>query len=363
METDGRVGEAEHRSGATSMSHAGRVNIVSSSIPITSRSMQRALGAGVCRDQGDVRGVRSAFVGNDLFGAPRWLGSESNTKTDAIAGRSPHAARVGGGVTGPPLVSPLQQPLPRPPAPLPPAEAPLPPPTAPLPPAEAPLPPPTAPLAPAPEPPLPEFGSLVLGSELVFPPQAPSHDAAPHATAHFMLMLSVSRRIAWERSLRSPWAARPIAGNTLSGLRLLLNGRSVLTDITFEAKPGEMVALVGLTGAGKTTLVSLIPRFYDAQRGGVLIDGVDVRNYKIRSLRERSPSCSRSPCCLPAPSLTTCATAASTRPTPRSKRRRVRRTRTTSSRGCRRGYDTGLPKPAAACPAASGSVSASRARF
>ena len=48
-----------------------------------------------------------------------------------------------------------------------------------------------------------------------------------------------------------------------------------------------MIALVGLTGAGKTTLVSLIPRFYDPTTGRVLIDGVDVREYRIRSLRER----------------------------------------------------------------------------
>jgi ATP-binding cassette subfamily B protein/subfamily B ATP-binding cassette protein MsbA len=65
------------------------------------------------------------------------------------------------------------------------------------------------------------------------------------------------------------------------------NGKRVLHDIGFSAKPGEMVALVGLTGAGKTTLVSLIPRFYDATTGAVIIDGVDVRKYKVRSLREK----------------------------------------------------------------------------
>ena len=65
------------------------------------------------------------------------------------------------------------------------------------------------------------------------------------------------------------------------------SGPSILHDIDFEAKPGQMVALVGLTGAGKTTLVSLIPRFYDATEGRVLIDGVDVRQYRIRSLRDR----------------------------------------------------------------------------
>jgi len=65
------------------------------------------------------------------------------------------------------------------------------------------------------------------------------------------------------------------------------NGPRVLHDITFTAKPGEVIALVGLTGAGKTTLVSLIPRFYDATSGGVSIDGVDVRKYRVRSLREK----------------------------------------------------------------------------
>jgi ATP-binding cassette subfamily B protein/subfamily B ATP-binding cassette protein MsbA len=65
------------------------------------------------------------------------------------------------------------------------------------------------------------------------------------------------------------------------------NGTEVLRSISFTAKPGEMIALVGLTGAGKTTLVSLIPRFYDASVGRVTIDGTDVRKYKVRSLRER----------------------------------------------------------------------------
>jgi ATP-binding cassette subfamily B protein/subfamily B ATP-binding cassette protein MsbA len=65
------------------------------------------------------------------------------------------------------------------------------------------------------------------------------------------------------------------------------SGAKVLHDIAFDAKPGQVIALVGLTGAGKTTLVSLIPRFYDATVGRVLIDGVDVRRYRVRSLREK----------------------------------------------------------------------------
>ena len=65
------------------------------------------------------------------------------------------------------------------------------------------------------------------------------------------------------------------------------DGTRVLDDITFEAKPGQMIALVGLTGAGKTTLVSLIPRFYTPSEGRVLIDGVDTKAYQLRPLREK----------------------------------------------------------------------------
>ena len=64
-------------------------------------------------------------------------------------------------------------------------------------------------------------------------------------------------------------------------------GRPVLHDVSFVARPGEMVALVGLTGAGKSTLASLVPRFYEPLQGRVLIDGIDVAQYRLRGLRER----------------------------------------------------------------------------
>src|SRR6266576_2854062 len=62
-------------------------------------------------------------------------------------------------------------------------------------------------------------------------------------------------------------------------------GRAVLKRISFEAKAGEMIAIVGATGAGKTTLVNLIPRFLDPGEGRVLIDGRDVREFRLASLR------------------------------------------------------------------------------
>jgi ATP-binding cassette subfamily B protein len=64
-------------------------------------------------------------------------------------------------------------------------------------------------------------------------------------------------------------------------------GRPVLDHVSFTARPGETVALVGLSGAGKSTLVSLIGRMYEPSSGRVLIDGVDVRRYRLRSLREQ----------------------------------------------------------------------------
>ncbi|HWG84865.1 MAG TPA: ABC transporter ATP-binding protein [Deinococcales bacterium] len=59
----------------------------------------------------------------------------------------------------------------------------------------------------------------------------------------------------------------------------------VLRDVTLDIRPGESVALVGATGAGKTSVISLVSRFYDVQRGRVLLDGVDVRDYRQHDLR------------------------------------------------------------------------------
>jgi ATP-binding cassette subfamily B protein/subfamily B ATP-binding cassette protein MsbA len=63
--------------------------------------------------------------------------------------------------------------------------------------------------------------------------------------------------------------------------------RPVLRGVTFDAPPGALVAIVGATGAGKTTLVSLIPRFHDVDTGRVLLDGVDVREFRLRALRSQ----------------------------------------------------------------------------
>ena len=64
-------------------------------------------------------------------------------------------------------------------------------------------------------------------------------------------------------------------------------GRPVLTDISLRAGPGEVIALAGTTGAGKSTIASLVPRLYDVTAGAVLLDGVDVRSYTLASVRSQ----------------------------------------------------------------------------
>nr|WP_319527213.1 lipid A export permease/ATP-binding protein MsbA [Pseudomonas laurentiana] len=61
--------------------------------------------------------------------------------------------------------------------------------------------------------------------------------------------------------------------------------RKVLNDISFSAEPGQMIALVGRSGSGKSTLASLIPRFYSHEQGEILLDGVEIEEYRLRNLR------------------------------------------------------------------------------
>jgi len=84
----------------------------------------------------------------------------------------------------------------------------------------------------------------------------------------------------------------PIAASVDSGSIAFRNvtfsyqpGEPVLKDVSFEVEPGEKLALVGATGAGKTTIISLLSRFYEVQQGQILVDGIDVKDYALQGLR------------------------------------------------------------------------------
>jgi ATP-binding cassette subfamily B protein len=81
----------------------------------------------------------------------------------------------------------------------------------------------------------------------------------------------------------------PIEGNVrFEGVSFAYFGRHrVLDDIDFEAQPGQVVALLGATGSGKSSVISLIPRFYDPTQGRVLLDGRDIRHVTVNSLRSQ----------------------------------------------------------------------------
>ncbi|MBN1260227.1 MAG: ABC transporter ATP-binding protein [Anaerolineae bacterium] len=81
---------------------------------------------------------------------------------------------------------------------------------------------------------------------------------------------------------------KPIQGEVaFKNISFRYNGKPVIKNVTFTANPGETIAIVGQTGSGKTTLTRLINRIFDADEGCVLVDGIDVRDWNLESLRSQ----------------------------------------------------------------------------
>jgi len=90
--------------------------------------------------------------------------------------------------------------------------------------------------------------------------------------------------------------ARQIRGTvTFENVSFAYNGQPVLKNVSFTARPGETIAIVGQTGSGKTTLTRLINRIFDADGGRVLVDGTDVRDWSLESLRSQISTIEQDP--------------------------------------------------------------------
>jgi ATP-binding cassette subfamily B protein/subfamily B ATP-binding cassette protein MsbA len=143
-------------------------------------------------------------------------------------------------------------------------------------------------------------GQLTVGSILVFISYLGSLYGPLHSLMYTSLTINEAagsgRRVMeildTEQEVKNSTKARALT-NVQGNVRLenvtfgYEPGRPVLRDVSFEAVPGQTVAVIGATGAGKTTLLSLIPRFSDAWDGSVRIDGRDVREIKLKSLRSQ----------------------------------------------------------------------------
>ena len=138
--------------------------------------------------------------------------------------------------------------------------------------------------------------------------------------------------------------------------------RPVLSDIDLVIPAGQTVALIGPTGCGKTTLTTLIPRFYDVDRGRVLLDGVDVRDLTLESLRAQIGIVAQDTFLFSTTVAENIAYGAPRQRRSRSSRRRCAHRRTSSSPTCPTATTPGSASAGSAFPAVSASGSRSRVR-
>jgi ABC-type multidrug transport system fused ATPase/permease subunit len=113
------------------------------------------------------------------------------------------------------------------------------------------------------------------------------------------------------------------------------SGQPVLRNITASIEPGQMVAFLGPSGTGKSTLLNLLPRFYDPTAGSVLLDGVDLRTLKVADVRKHMALVTQGSPLFPERSRRISPTVARTRPSTRFGRRRSNPELLSSSKPCR----------------------------
>jgi len=159
-------------------------------------------------------------------------------------------------------------------------------------------------------------GAIPLGTLLVFIAYGRQLQGASGGLFHVFAQLKAAEAsidrilevMEHDETVRDTPHARPLprplgnhgANVRLEGVHFGYEGNQpVLEDVTLEARPGEVIALVGATGAGKSTLVSMIPRFFDPSRGRITFNGVDIRDVTLASLRQQISIVLQEPFLLP----------------------------------------------------------------
>jgi ATP-binding cassette subfamily B protein/subfamily B ATP-binding cassette protein MsbA len=156
-------------------------------------------------------------------------------------------------------------------------------------------------------------GSLTIGALLVFLAYLPSlygplESLAPLVSSYAAAKAKASRVLEVlevEGEVRDPDHPKRLpvgrrGGVCFDGVTFGYESEfPVLTDIRLEARPGDTIALVGRTGSGKTTLVSLIPRFFDPWQGSINLDGIDLRDLRVKELRRNVALVRQEPLLLP----------------------------------------------------------------
>ena len=123
----------------------------------------------------------------------------------------------------------------------------------------------------------------------------PSHGSTLHRSSRTMVSAKrINQVLDLHSSIQNP-AQVQLADENLKGqvefkdvtFRYAANSEAVIENVSFKAETGQTVAFIGSTGSGKSTLVNLIPRFYDVSAGEILVDGVNVQDYALEDLRNK----------------------------------------------------------------------------
>lgn len=135
-----------------------------------------------------------------------------------------------------------------------------------------------------------EFAAFILMSNILFKPLEKINaviELYPNGIAGFNHFREIMRVESDIKEKENPIILEDMKGEIeYKNVSFGYEGKTVLNDISLNIKPGETVAFVGPSGAGKTTLTALLPRFYDVNMGQITIDGIDIRDLQLKSLRE-----------------------------------------------------------------------------